>query len=49
VLNMRSVFLVLRAYHFLTDNSLQSGIMSDGILSRSRTRAQGQAYPGALI
>ena len=23
-LNMRSVFLVLRAYHFLTDNSLQS-------------------------
>jgi len=23
-LNMRSVFLLLRAYHFLTDNSLQS-------------------------
>ena len=25
-LDMRSVFLVLRAYHFLTDNSLQSAV-----------------------
>jgi len=26
VLNMRSVFLVHRAYHFFTDNSLQSAV-----------------------